>query len=244
MGFIIETLFKKPKVFSGIHDINKPSPLRLYLNASNIFITLLLILFLRIFDIPQPFILLLASIFFYFISQYYIQEFHHKLDFLNKIMFDDNEQHFDTQSFLEIDPDIVNFYYKIRYYIDDNLSAYRKSLERTNDVLRYHHNLKANLMDQPEQLYENALFNKRDALNNLHSAIYKSISQQVNNDVFNNNLTELDKLLTKHMKDLMKIIKCNYNKYDITIWSKPNPSNLNCRNDTKDVYYSPNYSFF
>ena len=117
-------------------------------------------------------------------------ETHKKVEFLNSIIYDGNEEPFENESFLELDPKIVDFYYKNRWYIDYNLTSYRKSLEASNNLLRITHNLKNNLMRDPEQLYENAYIEYKEALNNLHSSIYKMISQTVNDDIFNDNLTQ------------------------------------------------------
>ncbi len=146
---------------------------------------------------------------------------------------------------MEYDHKLIDFYYKNRWYTDFNLTAYRKSLEATNNLLRYTYNLSQNLMRNPEQLYRNAYEEYKEALNNLHSSIYKMVSHSVENDVFNDNLTTLKALLRKHIVDIQRnVIKCGYNLYNINIWSIINPSNIECEDDTKTKNYSPNYSFF
>ena len=71
------------------------------------------------------------------------------------------------------------------------------------------------------------------------------ISHKVNNDVFNDNLEILKTLLRRHIKNIQQgVIKCGYNLYNINIWSIINPTNIECKDDTKTKGYSPHYSFF
>lgn len=240
MSIIIDKLFLKPKVYPGF----KEDEFKKYVNVKNLFIPVIVLGFFRYYDFSIFYSLLFAFIAFIYIANKNIAERQKKIDFLNSIMYSGNEQPFEVESYLGLAPELVDFYYNIQYYIDYNLTAYRKSLENTNNLLRYEYNLSQNLMKDPEQMYENGRLEYQQALNNLHSAIYKMISHRVNNDLFNDNLTTLKYLLTKHLDKMKKVIKCGYNLYNLNIWSLPYPSNLDCASDLNDKYYSPNFSFF
>jgi len=248
MSIIIDKLFPEQEVYSGFkndENFNKKHNIKKYINVENFFPSIILMVILRLLNISTNIVILSAIIIYFYITNTNINENKKKIDFLNSIIYNGNEEPFETKSYLDLDKNIVNFYYNNKWYIDYNLSAYRKSLECTNNLLEIVYNLRNNLMKDPEQLYENAYIEYKDALNNLHSSIYKMISQTINNDIFNDNLLILKNLLKKHIDDIQKyVIKCGYNKYSINIYSIINPTNLECKNDMNTKTYSSNYSFF
>lgn len=168
---------------------------------------------------------------------YYNVEYNKKIIFLNDYL--------DYTSYLNMDDKIIDFYYNNRWYIDYNLTAFRKSLQAVNKLLEVETNLIKNLMRDPEQHFQNAFIYYKEALNELHSSIYKMVSHEVNNDIFNDNLHILQGLLNKHMIHMKNIgIKCGYNKYDINIWSILDPNGIEHENDIYSKEYSSHYSFF
>ncbi len=248
MSIIIDRLFTKPNVPSGFRQDEQfynAMVRRRYINVRNFIPAVITMTIMRLINLPTNSVIFMGIVAYTVATYYNIQENQKKLKFLNNIIFNDYEQPFDTESYLEMDPSIIEFYYKNKWYIDYNLTAYRKSLEATNNLLRLEYNLKDNLMRQPEQLYRNAYMEYKEALNSLHSSIYKMVSHRVNDDVFNDNLTTLQKLLKEHIKNIQQdVIKCGYNLYNINIWSIINPTNIECEDDTKTKGYSPHYSFF
>lgn len=248
MSLILDKLFTEPKVYSGFEqnvDFNNKLERKKYINVKNIVPAIVAMILLRLLSLPTYIVLLGALLTYLYFTYRNVGTNKHKLDFLNNILFTPNVQPFETKSYLEYDPKLIDFYYDNRWYINSNLTAYRKSLRAVNNLLRLEYNLEQNTMAYPEQLYENAYLHYKEALNNLHSSIYKMIAQTVNNDIFNNNLTILEKMLKKHIKNIQQsVIKCGYNLYDINIDSYINPSNEECKDDTKAPGYSPNYSFF
>ncbi len=248
MSIIIDRLFTEPKVYTGFSNneqFYKRHTIKKYINVANFFPAIITMIVLRLFNVSTYIVIISAIVIYLYTTNINMVETHRKVEFLNSIIYNGNEEPFENESYLELDPKIVDFYYKNRWYIDSNLTAYRKSLESTNNLLRIVFNLRNNLMRDPEQLYENAYMEYKEALNNLHSSIYKMISQTVNDDIFNDNLTTLKALLRRHIFELQKyVIKCGYNKYNINIWSIINPTNIECKDDTKTKTYSPHYSFF
>lgn len=248
MSVIIDKLFTQPKVYSGFRqneDFYNKLKREQYINVKNILPSVILMIILRMLNISTVYVILGAISIYIYVTYHNIKKNHKKLKLLNSIIFNDCEEPFETESYLELDQNLIDFYYKNRWYIDYNLTSYRKSLEATNNLLRIAYNLKYNLMREPEQLYRNAYMEYKEALNNLHSSIYKMISHKVNDDIFNDNLNTLKKLLRKHIINIQKsVIKCGYNLYGINIWSIINPTNIEYEDDTKTKNYSPHYSFF
>lgn len=248
MSIIIDRLFTEPNVENGFKNneiFYKKHTIKQYINVANFYPAVISMVILRLFNVSTYIIIILAIIIYIYTTNKSIVDNQKKLDFLNSIIHNNNEEPFNTESYLDLDPKIVDFYYNNRWYIDYNLTAYRKSLEASNNLLKIVYNLRNNLMNHPEQLYENAYMIYKEALNNLHSSIYKMVSQSMNNSIFNDNLIILKKILHKHIFDIQKnVIKCGYNKYGINIWSIINPTNIECKDDTKTNTYSPNYSFF
>lgn len=236
-SIVIDRLFKNPKLYDGIKNEN--------IKIKNVFPAIIAMIIMKLNGIPNLAIILISIGIYMYFKRENDSVMDKKIKFLNSIIYDDYEQPFETRSYLSADKDLINFYYDNKWYIDYNLTAYRKSLQATNNLLRLEYNLKDNLMLYPEQLYENAYMEYKEALNNLHSSIYKMISHQVNNDIFNDNLEILKTLLRKHIENIQQgVIKCGYNLYNINIWSIINPTNIEYKDDTKTKGYSPHYSFF
>jgi hypothetical protein len=248
MSIIIDRLFTQPEIYSGFNDDEKfyaKLKRKRYIDIKNFMPSIILAVVFRFLNISLQYILVSTIVLYIYVTNNNIRENQKKIKLLNSIMFNDEEEPFDLQSYLELDQDIVDFYYKNRWYIDCNMTSYRKSLVSANNILRIAHNLEHNLMKYPEQLYQNAYMEYKESLNNLHSSIYKMISQPVNDDIFNDNLIILKKLLWKHIVNIQrKVIKCGYNLYDINMWSIINPSNIELEDDTKSKGYSSHYSFF
>lgn len=242
-SIILDRLFSNPEVESGFNEGD--SNIKKYINTKNILPAIGIMFLLRVLMMSSQ-VVLIGGIIGYVVFVYYnLRESKKKLDLLNGILFENQEYPFQIKSYLGNDDQIINFYYKNRWYIDYNLTAYRKSLQAVNNLLKIEYNLTENLMKYPEQLYQNAYLEYKEALNNFHSSIYKMISQTVNDDIFNDNLVILKKILYQHIENIQKnVIKCGYNLYNINIWSIINPSNEECKDDTKTKNYSPHYSFF
>jgi hypothetical protein len=248
MNIIIDKLFSEPYVESGIKQNEKFSNkilLKNIINVKNFLPFVIIMIILRIFNVNNNLTILIGIIVLITTIIYNNNELNKKILFLNNIIYNGEEEPFNLESYLELDHEIVNFYYENRWYINDNLRSYRKSLKATNNLLRIKYNLNENLMIYPENLYKNAYIEYKEALNELHSSIYKMTSHRINNEIFNDNLKKLERILKKHIDEIQKkIIKCGYNKYDINIWSIINPTNIEKENDIKTKNYSPHYSFF
>ena len=230
MGIIIDRRFGIFPVDFGYENYN-------YISFSNIYPAIIVLIILRFLQIQNIYAILITLFILFYTIYTNMELYKKKVIFLNDIM--------NHKSYLEMDPKIIDFYYDNRWYIDYNLSAYRKSLVSTNNFLSIMYEMKEKLMLYPEQLYRNAFIEYKEALNNLHSAIYKMTSHHINNNIFNDNLKILKKILKSHLFDLKNnVIKKNYNDFDINIWSIINPSNIELEDDTKSINYSPHYSFF
>lgn len=204
------------------------------------FISLILLRFLNF----NSYFIFICSLFVLIISIYYYKnEFDKKLNFLKDLFYNGNEEDYDGRSYLSMDTEIIDFYYDNRFYINDNLTAYRKSLENANNLLRLRYEVDENLMREPEQLYRTALMEKRESLNNFHSLVYKLVSHDVNNQIFYNNMEKLKLLLNDNLKYIQNRLK-QYNCNQLNIWSIPNIDAIGDENDMNDKYYSDHFSFY
>lgn len=201
------------------------------------------LIILRFLNFNSYFIFVGSLIVLFLSIYYYKNEFDKKLNFLKELFYNGNEEDFDGRSYLSMDPDIIDFYYDNRFYINDNLTSYRKSLENANNLLRLRFEIDENLMRDPEQLYRTALMEKKESLNNFHSLVYKLVSHDVNNQIFYNNLEKLKLLLDNNLNYIKFRLK-RYNNNQLTIWSIPNIDAIGDENDMKDVYYSKHFSFY
>jgi hypothetical protein len=204
------------------------------------FVSLIILRFLNF----NSYFILIGSLIILFASIYYYKnEFNKKLDFLKELFYNGNEEDYDGRSYLSMDPNIIDFFYDNKFYINDNLTSYRKSLENANNLLRIRYEVDENLMREPEQLYRTSLMEKRESLNNFHSLVYKLVSHDVNNQIFYNNLERLKILLDKNINHIKYRLK-QYNNNQINIWSIPNIDAIGDENDMDDKYYSKNFSFY
>lgn len=198
--------------------------------------TLLIIIILKFFLFETYIALIIGIIYYYYAYTNYINEYIDKINFLNYILENRN-------TYLHYDKNIVDFYYNNRFYIDNDLSNYRDSLKNTNLLLTNSYNIQNNIMNYPEQLFENSYIYYKEALNYLHSTIYKLTSQCKENNLYYNNLTTLKYLLDKHINIISNIIKAKLPNVNIN--SIINPSNIHLQNDIDDkYYYNPHFSFF
>ena len=240
MAIILNKLLFQPKEFK----VDMPTYSFSYFQINSFFFSVIAMILLSVFNFSSLVILIGGLAVYYYFYQKEEGEFLKKLNFLNELMYDGAEEPFDMKSYLNLNPQLMDFFYRTQYYIEDNLTAYRKALVGTNYILRQSHNFTQKLMRDPEQQYQLAFMESKNVMNEFQSLIHKIVSHQVNYDLFNDNLATLEKLLKEQMQVMKKQITCGYNLYDLNIWSLPNPSNLEDENDMKDKYYSPNYSFY
>jgi hypothetical protein len=124
------------------------------------------------------------------------------------------------ENYLHLDPLIVEFFYMNRDYSQNNLSAYRSTLIRTNLLLRVEKDLKIG-MKSPGQVLELAKDCYISAMNHFHSCIYSLISAQLENEKFIKQMKLLEKLLYKHMSNIFTICEDYFERNEITVDSKP-----------------------
>lgn len=126
-----------------------------------------------------------------------------KLDFLNNIMFDKN---IEEQSYLYINPVIIQFYFNTKDVIKYNLSNYRSSLLNVNEMIKLEKDM--NNLINPFDTFINIRNLYKKAMNNYQSIIY---SIPYNREVylkFNNSLNMLQSLLLKIVDNAKEV--CQY----------------------------------
>lgn len=162
MSIIIDRLFTEPNVENGFKNneiFYKKHTIKQYINVANFYPAVISMVILRLFNVSTYIIIILAIIIYIYTTNKSIVDNQKKLDFLNSIIHNNNEEPFNTESYLDLDPKIVDFYYNNRWYIDYNLTAYRKSLEASNNLLKIVYNLRNNLMNHPEHFLAQSIEN-------------------------------------------------------------------------------------
>lgn len=181
-----------------------------------------------------------------------------QLKFLNNLLFYDDDTYITSvinekfnidppfkQSYLYLNPLIVEFFYNTRENSQYNLSNYINSLRCINSMLGLNYQLNMKL-ENPYQNYDNMKKLYKEALNNYHSIIYSLPSNKVVYNKFNNSLNILQSLLIKHISDAKIICKMKNSKEDNNISTIPDtildddvgPNDMNIKG------FSENYSFF
>jgi len=181
-----------------------------------------------------------------------------QLKFLNNLLFDNNDKYITSvindnfniqppfeQSYLYLNPLIIQFFYNTRENSQYNLSNYISSLSKINDILALSFQMNIGV-ENPYQNYKTIKKLYNDALNSYHSIIYSLPSDKIVYKKFNSSLKILQSLLIKHLDDAAVICKLKNNKEDININTLPNSildSDIS-EDDTKTEGFSYNYSFF
>ena len=148
MAVIIDRLLNSsgPSVDFGYDNYN-------YITFSNIYPMVITLIVLRLLQVNNVATVLISAIVLFITVYMNYESFKQKNLFLNDIMFEANFNPFDVKTYLPIDPEIIDFYYNNRWYINYNLSAYRKSLQATNNFLKIKYELTNKLLLYPEQNY-------------------------------------------------------------------------------------------
>lgn len=235
---IIQNLFGIRRVENGILEVDTMNK---YYKIKNFFLPLIAFAILRIYKAPSYIIFLIVFGVYLYVTHRHIELYNNKIDFLNDILFNNEIEPYNINSFLELDERLVDFYYNHKDYIDYNLTAYRKSLENTNGLLQITYLLR-NITENPDQLYQNAKIYFQDALNNWQSLIHTIPPNIAADNKFNDSLTNLRELLFFHLRNMVQTLQDNYQRYNINIYSVLNP--LQLMSDLNDREYSPNFSFF
>ncbi len=227
---IVQRLFYGPNVQQGLY-YDFPVKVR------HFYIPVLVFIFFRILGYSTT-----INFIFALIAFAYVFYTHHtfrvkKREFLENLMYNDEIEPYNIQSYLNMDDELVDFFYDNKDYVDYNLNAYREALENCNNLLKMEFQIFQHAV-YPTQLLTVARQQKEKALNNLHSIIHQLPSTEVSNDTFNNNLTTLKSMLEKHIREMEKRVS----KKDLNIFSDPDPTKLENDIYTKD--YSKYYSFF
>jgi hypothetical protein len=262
---IIDNFDKLVRSNSNLYTIvdSIPNYNRLYY----VFIFIGILYFTTRYDIKLNFILgILLSIIFihYLISRdnvlqdSFIDDKDLQLRFLNDLLFDNRDKYVTSvindnfnieppfeQSYLYLNPLIIQFFYNTRENSQYNLSNYVNSLSKINNILALSFQINIGV-ENPYQNYKTIKKLYNDALNSYHSIIYSLPSDKIIYKKFNSSLKILQSLLIKHLDDATVICKLKNNKEDINIDTLPNSildSDIN-EDDTKTEGFSCNYSFF
>ena len=181
-----------------------------------------------------------------------------QLKFLNELLFYEKDKYVTSvindnfninppfeQSYLYLNPLIIEFFYNTKENSQYNLSNYISSLRAINSLLEINYQMSIHL-ENPFQNYKTMQKLYHDALNNYHSIIYSLPSNKVVYKKFNNSMKILQSLLLKHMNDAKIICKIKNNREDNNIYTLPDSildENVSA-NDMKTKGFSENYSFF
>ena len=147
------------------------------------------------------------------------------------------------ESFLYINPMIIEFYYVNRRYITTSYHNFRKSLQSANDMIALNEDIQIGIKNKKNQ-YEMLLDLQKDCLNYFQSVIYGVSSTNVSNNRFQNSIKLLHEITNNIVNDAAQKIKeqnekdgYNTNYYPI-YQDAPKP------NDTTSFNYNNQFDFF
>lgn len=182
-----------------------------------------------------------------------------QLKFLNQLCFDGqhwrnfgpkndmNIRPMVKQSYLYLNPLIVEFFYNIREFSQYNLSAYVDSVLHVNQVMKLHQDMKQGL-ENPFSNLDVAKEEIAQALNSLESIIYKLPISVTTNDKYTHSVKILQSILTKYTIEMEQTCQRINKKRGYNAITKPDDqlnSSFNVSpNDTNTREYNPSYDLF
>jgi hypothetical protein len=247
---IFNIIDKLPKYYIILYILivffifNFISKMEIRLNAILTFLVSVLILYF-----------LIRSNFYQFSN--YTKEKQLQLDFLHKLIFDENFTYNLKNDFiikpkiektyLFMDPLIIEFFYRIREYSQYNISSFVKSLLHCNNILGIMYEAQIGL-NRKYLNYETAIFEVKNALNELNSVIYNTPLTEISLDKFKNSITSLHRLLNHHIKDLGNFFKIYNKTEDLNLYKMPDNFYdeyfVISHNDTKTKDYQSAYNMY
>lgn len=182
-----------------------------------------------------------------------------QLKFLNKLCFDGEQwRNFGPnndmnimptvkESFLYLNPLVVEFFYNIREYSQYNLSSYVASILCVNNIIKIHQEMKQGLQN-PFANLDLAKEEMTKSLNSLQSIIYKLPISMATNEKYKKSLDTLQSILTRYIIEMELICERKNKINGITSNSKPNDQ-LNssfdvAANDISTRDYNPSYNLY
>lgn len=182
-----------------------------------------------------------------------------QLKFLNQLCFDgQNWRNFGPkndmnikpmvkESYLYLNPLIVEFFFNIREFTQYNMSAYVDCVLHVNHVIKLHQDIKQGL-ENPFANVDLAKEEIASALNSLESIIYKLPVSVVSNDKYSHSVKILQSILTKYTIEMEQMCQRINKKRGYNAISKPDDQ-LNSSfdvspNDTNTREYNPSYDLF
>lgn len=207
--------------------------------------------------------LLIISIITYFLIEKdsvdfnnYLNDKNLELDFLNKILFENQKDYtiglsdntinnFSNKiSYLYINPLVITLLFKIKEYSQYSMTKYRDVIFHINNLFNIKTNIKLNSSNNL-QLFEIAYSEYKKSLNSFQSMIYSLPSAKATNIQFQNCLNILDKLLLNDIYEMKKIILNYKNEVNINYIPenffenfiiKPNQNIKSIANDVYNFY--------
>ena len=207
--------------------------------------------------------LLIISIITYFLIEKdsvdfnnYLNDKNLELDFLNKILFENQKDYtiglsdntinnFSNKiSYLYINPLVITLLFKIKEYSQYSMTKYRDVIFHINNLFNIKFNIKLNSINNL-QLFEIAYSEYKKSLNSFQSMIYSLPSAKATNIQFQNCLNILDKLLLNDIYEMKKIILNYKNEVNINYIPenffenfiiKPNQNIKSIANDVYNFY--------
>jgi hypothetical protein len=183
-------------------------------------------------------------------QQNYYNKKNKQINFLNKYLFNNQKElnyNLDNKlyskkylSYFYIDPILVDFLYSIKELVNYNSQNYGQVLLNCNNILTIRNDTKLGL-ENIEQNYQNANFEKKKALNSLESIIISLPMNNIFDKKLENAVSILQEILDKHLNYILKFIKIkqldkNYSINDIPLDLLKSDSLINPHN-TKDDYH-------
>jgi len=157
-----------------------------------------------------------------------------QLKFLHKLMFDNNDwititnnyfiaKPFNSpeKSYLYLNPLIIQFFYNIKNYSSFNISSFVNSLFHCNNIIGIEYEISIGL-NRDYLNYENAIYEKDNALNELSSVIYNLPNAELNK--YKDAIKILQSLLLSHIYNISELIKNKNKLNEITVETMPDDS--------------------
>jgi hypothetical protein len=240
-----------------------------FIKVKYIFIIVLSIFFFNFINVNISHltaVIIAIVIIFYFINKdnnnfiTFFKSHQDKIDFLNSILFSDisteqtgalqnvekylNFNPMKLKSYLYLDPVVVQFFYLNNTFVDFHYTAYKSCLIAMNYLIYMHELMKKPGMNYAYLEMDVAYQLRTEALNNLHSIIYKLPPDEKINNQYEQSMRDLLSITDRLLIDMVGYLKNIDEKKNINIFWKPLNIFQEQPDDTKLIDFKNNFAMF
>jgi len=139
---------------------------------------------------------------------------------------------------------ILKLYIDIICFKNENVIVFNNSMRDMNLFLKNYNDLMKDPSNMSKYLYENALYRRNMAINNLLSLIINSSIYNSNTLILKKTINKIRKISLIYLQEMEVVLNNSWNNDNINIFSSPINSNILNPNPNTDILYNKNFNIY